>query len=146
MPVLLGQFSLTFAAIENYEFENDRQQQRFKSLIKELRCLVCQNQNIADSNADLAKDLRQQIYEMIGSGQSDQDIVDFMVARYGDFVLYRPPFKQTTVLLWIGPFMFLSIALLILYRITRHQQRVKPLDEAQREYIKKLLGENDDDS
>ena len=80
----------------------------------ELRCLVCQNQTIADSSAGLAVDLKNQVREMVKTGQSQEDIVDYMVKRYGDFVLYRPPMKATTVLLWAGPFLLLLIGLTIL--------------------------------
>lgn len=82
-------------------------EQRVKALAHELRCLVCQNQTIADSNADLAIDLRTQIREQIQAGKTDQEIKDYMVARYGDFVLYRPPVQSNTALLWAAPFMLL---------------------------------------
>jgi cytochrome c-type biogenesis protein CcmH len=80
----------------------------------ELRCLVCQNQTIADSSAGLAVDLKNQVREMVKTGQSQEEIVDYMVKRYGDFVLYRPPVKATTILLWVGPFLLLFIGLTIL--------------------------------
>lgn len=86
---------------------NAQGEERMKALAHELRCLVCQNQTIADSNADLAIDLRTQIREQIQSGNTDQQIKDYMVARYGDFVLYRPPMQSNTVLLWIAPFLLL---------------------------------------
>jgi cytochrome c-type biogenesis protein CcmH len=82
-------------------------EQRLVEISSELRCLVCQNETIAASNADLAQDLRAQIREMIREGKSDGEIIDYMVARYGDFVLYRPPFKGLTLLLWLGPLLFL---------------------------------------
>ncbi|HEV2431235.1 MAG TPA: cytochrome c-type biogenesis protein, partial [Burkholderiales bacterium] len=82
--------------------------QRVSALANELRCLVCQNQTLADSNAPLAVDLRNQIREQLAAGKSEQEVTDFMVARYGDFVLYRPPLKATTVALWVGPFVFLA--------------------------------------
>src|SRR5947207_8496933 len=84
-------------------------ERRVANLAHELRCLVCQNQTIADSNAPLAVDLRNQIREQMAGGKSDRDIVDFMVQRYGDFVLYRPPLKATTIVLWGGPFRFLVL-------------------------------------
>ena len=90
-----------FAAVEVHEFDDPVQEARYKKLIAELRCLVCQNQNLADSNAELAQDLRNKTYEMVRAGQSDEDIIGYMVQRYGDFVLYRPPLKATTVLLWL---------------------------------------------
>ena len=91
-------------------------QKRLVDLSAQLRCLVCQNQSIAESNAELAVDLRNQINEQIKAGRSDKEIVDFMVTRYGDFVLYRPPFKATTALLWIGPIALLLLAVFVFYR------------------------------
>ena len=98
-----------FAALSNAEEIklNAEGEQRVKALAHELRCLVCQNQTIADSNADLAIDLRTQIREQIQAGETDAQIKDYMVARYGDFVLYRPPVQSNTVLLWIAPFLLL---------------------------------------
>ncbi len=87
--------------------ENPQAEARLKALAVELRCLVCQNQTLADSNAPLAEDLRREVREMIAKNMSDQEIVDFLVARYGDFVLYRPPLNTTTTLLWLGPFLLL---------------------------------------
>lgn len=94
------------------------------SLSNELRCLVCQNQTIADSNAELAVDLRNQVRKQISEGKSDREILDYMVERYGDFVLYRPPLNYKTILLWLGPFLLLIIAMLILIQQirARHQQ------------------------
>ena len=96
---------------------------RAVKLAEKLRCLVCQNQSIADSNADLARDLRQQISEQIATGKSDEEILDYMVARYGDFVLYRPPVKTTTVLLWTGPALLLIVGFFILARIIRSRRQ-----------------------
>jgi cytochrome c-type biogenesis protein CcmH len=101
---------------------------RMLSITAELRCLVCQNQTIADSHADLAVDLRQQVREMLQKGQTDQQILDYMTARYGDFVLYRPPFKNTTVLLWVGPGVMLVAGLVMLVLILRRRNRM-PADQ-----------------
>ena len=90
------------------EFNSLEQQSRYHRLIDELRCLVCQNQNVADSNAGLAQDLRNRTYQMIVSGQTDQHILDYMTERYGDFVLYRPPLNPLTLFLWFGPVIFLT--------------------------------------
>ena len=95
-------------------------EKRLQHLSEELRCLVCQNQTIADSNAELAQDLRREIRGMIGDGKSDKEIIDFMVVRYGDFVLYRPPVKGTTLLLWGGP---LALMLLGIVALIRHLRR-----------------------
>jgi len=98
------------AAISAYTFDAPEQEVRFNKLSQELRCLVCQNQNIADSNAGLAVDLRRQLHEMILAGKSDAEIVDFMTERYGDFVLYRPPLRASTLMLWLGPFILLAVS------------------------------------
>jgi cytochrome c-type biogenesis protein CcmH len=108
-----------------------------------LRCLVCQNQSIAESNAELAVDLRRQIREQIAAGKTDQEIIDFMVGRYGDFVLYRPPLKTTTVLLWAGPALLLVAGVLILLRNLRERRRApatRPLTREERERAEQLLG------
>jgi cytochrome c-type biogenesis protein CcmH len=96
-------------------------EKRLLAITTELRCLVCQNQTIADSNADLANDFRREIRKLIAEGKSDQEILDFMVARYGDFVRYRPPMKGTTVLLWVGPAALLLIGLTVLIRYLRRR-------------------------
>lgn len=132
------------AAVEIKQFESPQQEQRYKNIIEELRCLVCQNQNLADSDAGLAKDLRKQVYKMLKAGKSDKEIMDFMVTRYGDFVLYRPPFKATTFFLWVGPFIILALGLFVLIRfiVQRKNLVVTELNENDKETIKKLLDEN----
>ena len=113
---------------------------RVTELSAELRCLVCQNQSLADSNAELAVDLRRQIREQLKSGRSERDVLDFMVQRYGDFVLYRPPLKASTVLLWCGPFLLLLFGFLILVRRLRAAApRDAPLSEAERARAASLL-------
>jgi len=117
-------------------------QRRLVDLSAQLRCLVCQNQSIAESNAELAVDLRNQINEQIKSGKSDREIVDFMVTRYGDFVLYRPPFKATTALLWIGPIALLLLAVLVFYRtLVSRRARVdeRPLTDAEHAEAQRML-------
>ena len=121
-------FSFVFAAtaqakIESLQFDSPQMEADYNDLVDELRCLVCQNQNLADSNAELAQDLRKQTYEMLQQGKSRDEVVDFMVTRYGDFVLYRPPFKLTTLLLWLGPFLLFLIALTIVVTFFRKQQQ-----------------------
>ena len=111
----------------------------------ELRCLVCQNQSIAESNADLARDLRQQIREQLKAGKSDAEIRDFMTARYGDFVLYRPPLKAGTVLLWFGPFALLGLGALIAARIVRTRRSSVALSDAERMRAAELLGRGRED-
>lgn len=119
-----GLLSISWAAIETYPFQLDEQRQRFQQLTDELRCPKCQNQNIADSNAPIAKDLKDEIYRQLVAGQSNQEIVDFMVARYGEFVLYRPSFSKKTWLLWLGPFLLLIIGGGIFYRLSHRKPLV----------------------
>ena len=101
-------------------------EKRVLAIAAELRCLVCQNETIAASHADLAVDLRNQVRDMLRAGQSERQIYDYMTARYGDFVLYRPPLKQTTALLWFGPFVFLAIGLISLWWMLRKRNRLPP--------------------
>ena len=112
-------------------------------LAKQLRCLVCQNETIADSRAGLAVDLRNKLREQMAAGKSDKEIIAFMTERYGDFVLYKPPMKATTVLLWAGPFVLLAIGLLVGWRVVRGRAkaaRPQPLSTADRERAERLLG------
>ena len=119
-------------------------EQKVMALAAELRCLVCQNQTIADSTAPLAKDLRNQVREKMRQGASDSEIIDFMVARYGDFVLYRPPVKATTLLLWFGPLLLVAAGLLVLLRRLRRRPAPEPeLSAAERERARKLLTESE---
>jgi cytochrome c-type biogenesis protein CcmH len=134
------------AGVEVHKFDNPEQEQQYNRLVAELRCLVCQNQNLADSNAELAQDLRQEVYEMIQNGATDQEIVSFMVARYGDFVLYRPPFKSTTAFLWIGPFIILAagFVILLVFVRKRRQSVAVELDETEQARAQKLLNDNNE--
>jgi len=106
---------------------------------EQLRCLVCQNQTIADSHADLAVDLRNQVREKIQAGMSDRQIFDFMVERYGDFVLYRPPLKSSTWLLWFGPFLLLMAGLIFLFLRLRATVVAEEIDPAQQQRAAQLL-------
>ncbi len=118
----------TYAGIEVHTFDTPQQEADYKQLINELRCLVCQNQNIADSNADLAKDLRREIYGMISNGQDRDQIVRFMTDRYGDFVMYRPPFKTSTAVLWAGPFVLLGLGVIGLLLFIRKRKNTPVRD------------------
>ena len=133
--------ALYAGSIETYTFKDPEQEATYKELIKELRCLVCQNQDIADSNAELAQDLRRQTYEMVTAGKSRDDVADYMVQRYGDFVLYRPPFKMKTLLLWVGPPLFLLLSLLFLVKFLRNRPKKAEieLDDKQRQSMRDLL-------
>jgi len=115
-------------------------EKRVAGLAHELRCLVCQNQTLAESNAPLAVDLRNQIREQLKAGASEQDVIDFMVARYGDFVLYRPPFKATTIALWLGPFLLLALGIAVLVRrLLRRRAPGPQLSDAERARAARLL-------
>lgn len=133
-----------WAKVEVLKFDNVEQEQRYHALIKELRCLVCQNQNLAESNADLAKDLRDKTYQMVVAGSSDSEIIDYMVDRYGDFVLYRPPIKVSTIVLWAGPFIILLIGLFVMARVIRNRpnQNDTALNKRQHEEAQRLLHGN----
>ncbi|WP_031432358.1 cytochrome c-type biogenesis protein [Methylomarinum vadi] len=133
------------AGVEYREFDNADQEETYQGLISELRCLVCQNQTIADSNADLAKDLRRQVYEMLRQGKSRQEIVEFMTQRYGDFVMYRPPFKTKTMLLWLGPLLFVLIGLVALVVVSRRRRAAAAaLPPEKKAKIHALLEEGDE--
>ncbi|MFN3920435.1 MAG: cytochrome c-type biogenesis protein CcmH [Methylohalobius sp.] len=110
------------AGTEVRQFPDPQLEARYLHLIEELRCLVCQNQSLADSNADLAEDLRGEVYAMLLAGKTDREIVDFLVDRYGDFVLYRPPLKTVTVPLWLGPFAILAFGMIFLWRLIRRRR------------------------
>ncbi|MCF8006866.1 MAG: cytochrome c-type biogenesis protein CcmH [Methylovulum sp.] len=129
----------TVYAIDAKQFTDQKQQADYESLTSELRCLVCQNQTIADSNAELAADLRRQVYEMLQQGQTREEIIAFMTARYGDFVLYKPPFKIKTSVLWLGPIVFLSIGLLMVFWLIRTKAQKKVEDEQEHGHQEKLV-------
>lgn len=109
--------SCVCAQVSNvYSFADEKKTAQFHHLLSDLRCLVCQNQDLANSNARFAKDLRDEVYEFVQQGQSDEAIVRYLTARYGDFVLFKPPMKGMTALLWWGPALFLLIGLFVFYR------------------------------
>lgn len=137
--ILLACFLSVSAKVEVLTFSGPEHEARYKKLIAELRCLVCQNQNIESSNADLAKDLRQQVYTRIENGEPDEAITAYMVARYGDFVLYKPPLNATTALLWIGPFALLALGILAMVRLIRSRRISAAIPEASVERARNLL-------
>lgn len=118
----LGIAGVAHAAIDTYQFANDTDRERFRELTKELRCPKCQNQDIADSNAPIAADLRKEIFRMLGEGKDNQQIIDFMVDRYGDFVRYKPALTGKTALLWFGPAGLLLGGLVIIAVIVRRRR------------------------
>ena len=118
---------------------------RYKAIIDQTRCLVCQNETLADSHAELAADLRREIRTMMVDGKSDQEITEFLVARYGDFVLYNPPVKPATLMLWYGPFALLVVGVLIAVIIVRRRGRTAPtaLNATQHQQVQDLLRQQD---
>ena len=131
------------AVIDSYEFASPEQEAQFFRLNGELRCPQCQNQSIGDSNAPIAQDLRREVHRMIVQEQADDaTIVQFMLARYGDFVLYKPRMNTTTAVLWLGPLVLLLLGLLVLWRLVRrHRWQTTGLDEQERAKLKKILGD-----
>ena len=123
------------------EFSDAEQAERYRRVISELRCLVCQNQNLADSNADLARDMREVAAEMIRDGKSERAVADFMTARYGDFVLYRPPFRPATWLLWLGPAVLVLLGIVAVALIVRRPRRAELGAEEKRRAAEILEGE-----
>ncbi|MEH6625224.1 MAG: cytochrome c-type biogenesis protein [Motiliproteus sp.] len=144
----MGFFSTTYAAIDTYKFANPENREQFKVLTEELRCPKCQNQNLADSNSPIAFDMRREIHRMVEEGQSSQQVVDFMVARYGDFVRYRPKRDSSTAILWYGPIVLLVFGLTVVVLISRRRKAVvdrKPdsaLADNEEERLKRLLGDD----
>jgi len=131
------------AAIYAFDFNDPKKEARFQQLSEELRCLVCQNQTLADSNAGLALDLRKELYRLVQEEASDEEIKNFMVSRYGDFVLYKPPVKATTYLLWFGPFILAIIGLFILLRMIRNvgKQTTQTMSAEDQQRVQQLLAE-----
>lgn len=130
-----------------FKFDSPEREALFHKLSNELRCLVCQNQSIADSNAGLAKDLRTEIYEMIEAGKSESQIIDFMVARYGDYVLYRPPFKLQTALLWLGPVLVFLLGVFFALKLIRAQRKTSvetAISVSEQERLKQLQAQSRD--
>ncbi|MBV2120747.1 MAG: cytochrome c-type biogenesis protein CcmH [Candidatus Thiodiazotropha sp. (ex Ctena orbiculata)] len=142
----LGLTALQAATLAEYNFEDPAQDEDFREIIEEMRCLVCQNESLAGSNAELAIDLRNEIYDMMKGGQSKGEIIDFMVARYGDFVLYSPPVKPSTYPIWFGPLIVFLIGGVVLFRIIKrkNQSRETELSEAEQERLEKLLNQSNE--
>jgi len=137
---LVALLALSILSLGVSSQENPELERRVTALSAELRCLVCQNQTLADSNAPLAVDLRSQIREQLGRGSSESEVIDFMTARYGDFVLYRPPLKASTLLLWVGPFLLLAGgALLLIGRLRKERPPAAQLSDEDRMRAARLL-------
>lgn len=137
---------LGIAAIDTYEFKDEAARERFKQLSAELRCPKCQNQNLADSDSGIAADLRREIFRMLDEGESDEQIIDFMVVRYGEFVLYRPQVNERTWLLWYGPLVLLAIGagVIIILAIKRSKPKTDSLSTEEQARLDNLLSEDTD--
>lgn len=125
---LVGGAVIARAAIESYPFDDEQQQKQFNSLIVELRCPKCQNQSLADSNSDIARDLKDKVHDLVVSGNTDEQIMKYLVARYGDFITYQPPVRVNTLLLWSGPLLILLVSLAVAFFRVRAQGRQAPSD------------------
>ncbi|PVV09856.1 MAG: cytochrome C biogenesis protein [gamma proteobacterium symbiont of Ctena orbiculata] len=134
------------ATLADYSFDEPDKAEDFRAIIEEMRCLVCQNESLAGSNAELAIDLRNEIYEMMKSGKEKQDIINFMVARYGDFVLYSPPLKPTTYPIWFGPLIVFLVGGVVLFRILKRKSvtRETELSVEEEQRLNRLLNQSTD--
>ena len=141
LTVLLSLFGATLAK-EAQPNEDPKVEQRMKALTEQLRCMVCQNETLDASRADLAENLRKEIREQIQAGKTDQEIIAFLTQRYGDYVLYNPPVKKTTYLLWFGPFVLLIGGTALLYRYVRNRREMikeTPLSADERKRAEEIL-------
>lgn len=129
------------AAIDTWQFKDEAQEQQFRSLTEQLRCPKCQNNSIADSNSMIAEDMRQKVFELMQQGHSHQQIIDYMVARYGNFVTYDPPLTPATLILWLAPLLFLLGGSIVIWRISRRRLAAdkEQLDEAEQQRLQQLL-------
>jgi cytochrome c-type biogenesis protein CcmH len=147
----LSLVGMSWAAIDTYQFKDEAERERFRTLTAELRCPKCQNQNIADSNAPIATDLRREIFRMLEEGKSNAEIVDFLVLRYGDFVLYKPPVDTRTYLLWYGPFALLGLGVFGLGVLVLRRRKVEnnpaqvALSTSENQRLDALLKQNSQD-
>jgi cytochrome c-type biogenesis protein CcmH len=152
LAIVLCACEQALAAIETHEFDSDLQRQRYQSFIEEMRCPKCQNQNLAGSDSPISADLRRELYEMIKQGKSDKEIVDFMVERYGDFILYRPRVAPITYVLWGAPVTLLIVGAIVLIFILRRRrqlalvQSVQELSVDEQTRLKSLLDSTENQS
>lgn len=146
--IILGLFLFSglasATALSSYHFDSKEEEEAFRELSAKLRCLVCQNQSLADSDAELADDLRREVYNLWREGKSNDEIAEFLVARYGDFVLYDPPLKPSTYFLWFGPLVMLIIGAIVLGRVlrTKSTDSEVELNEEEQQRLKELLNES----
>lgn len=138
---LMMTFTALAVGVDEGRLTDPAEEARAQDLMKQLRCLVCQNESIVDSNAPLAKDLRMIVRERITAGDTDQQVLDYMTSRYGDWVLLKPPFEGGTILLWLSPLLLLMIGLFVVYRnqISRKVSTAEPLNDEEKARLRKLL-------
>ena len=144
--LLLAGSAASAYTLEEFTFDSPQQQAEFRELIGKLRCLVCQNESLAGSQAELAQDLRKEVYRMMRAGQSQDEVLDFLVARYGDFVLYDPPLKPSTYVLWFGPFLLIGIGAVFMVRALLRKKATPDagISEDDRRRLQDLLAERGD--
>ena len=144
--LLLAGSAASAYTLEEFTFDSPQQQAEFRELIGKLRCLVCQNESLAGSQAELAQDLRKEVYRMMRAGQSQDEVLDFLVARYGDFVLYDPPLKPSTYVLWFGPFVLIGIGAVFMVRALLRKKATPDagISEDDRRRLQDLLAERGD--
>ncbi len=145
--LVIASYSPCLSAMEVYQFDSTEQEQQYQRLTRELRCPKCQNQNIADSHAPLSKDLRQKVFEMTKAGKNEQEIKQYLVARYGDFVTYQPPMKPQTWLLWFGPvILFFGVLVVVIWQIKQKQsQKMPSIDLIQQQRLEDILDNHEDE-
>lgn len=127
-----------YAAIDPYEFDNEAQHERYQHFIDDMRCPKCQNQNLAGSDAPIANDLRHELQRLLKEGKTDREITDYMVSRYGEFILYEPPFDKRTAALWLAPIAFFVVGIAVLINVARRRAATKTSPELTAEEQAKL--------
>ena len=137
-----------YATFDDFDFSGNVTEKRFQNLVSKLRCLVCQNESLAGSQAELAQDLRREVYELMQSGKNDSEVIDFLVNRYGDFVLYEPPLRPSTWLLWIGPFLLFTVSIFLLFRRLSQRSKMQEisLDDDEKAKLEQLLNQTSADN
>ena len=138
LATLFSLYAVGQASIREHAFETEAQRELYQTLIQELRCPKCQNQNIADSNAPLSADMRDRTYTMVMEGKSRKQIIDYMVARYGNFVHYRPPFNWYTSVLWWGPLLIIAIGIGVAWVMSRKRKQPLELSAEEQERLEQL--------
>ncbi len=136
---------LAFGAIDAYPFPDDEMRERYNSLIDELRCPQCLNTNLAGSDSMIANDLRREVHRLVLEGKSDDEVLDFMHSRYGDFILYDPQLKPGTWLLWFGPMILFIIALIVVHKVARQRGTIRELSDTELERIDTLTSKTNSD-